>query len=159
MRGRQRQQRGRRAGAGGERQAAGDGEVVFGQPPHLADDDGERAALERVLEGLEQGAGVGRAHEDEAGEVEPVRDEAGAERRAALDAGEILDRQQGGSAPRGHEAGGQREREAEGGGRVGRLGRGDLVQRVAGEAAAETVIEFSRQLEPRGAGRSALKRG
>ncbi len=138
----------RHARAGGERQAAGNGEIVFRQPPEFADDDGERAALQGLLQGLEQRRGVGGAHEDETGEIESMRGKARAEGEAVLRKGEILDRQQPAQIPRRHEAGGQTEREAESGGRVGGRGRGDLVQPVAREAAAEAPVERARKRQP-----------
>ena len=65
----------------------------FCKPPDLADHDRQRAAFQRVLHRLEQRRRVGRAHEHEPREVEPVRDEAGAVERAVLAQREILDRQ------------------------------------------------------------------
>ncbi len=155
MCGRLHQQR-RGAGAGGQRQPAGDGEIVFGEPPHFADHHGERAAFQRVLHRLEQRRGVGSAHEHEAGEIEPVSDEAGTERDALLAMREILDRQQSRGAARGHEAGGQTQREAERGRRIRRRGGSDLMQRIAREAAAEPAVELARQREPARAGTLAL---
>ena len=85
-----------------------------------------------------------------------MRDEAGAEGDAVLRKGEILDRQQSAQRPRRHEAGGKAEREAEGGGSVGGRGRGDLMQAVAGQAAAEAAIERARHRQSRAGARRLL---
>ena len=113
--------------------------------------------FKRLLHRLEQSRRVGRAHEDEPAEIQPVRDEPRPVERARLAQREILGDDEPRRAALGHEARDKRQRETHRRRAVAGARRRDLVQGVAGKPAAERAVERAGQRQP-GSRRARLRR-
>ena len=138
---RMQQDRGGAADARGLRQAARGDEIELPRRrAEIGDDGRRRPAAQRLFHRPQQVRPALRAHEDEAGGVEPVRGDSWPIGRAVFAGGKFVAHPQDGAVMGGGEAGRERQREA-GGGRQIAHARGRRLIKRAAEQPAEQPVE------------------
>ena len=121
-----------------------------GAAPHLADDKGWRAAFQRLLHRPQQRRRVGRAHENQALHRQPQRRQPRPVQRASLARAKIVGDDERARPPRrrAKKARADRQREAHRRRAIAWGCRGDLMQPVARQPAAQRRVKRMRQRQP-----------